>query len=202
MPNRNRIDLRRTAAHLEQKKLFLILHEPGTLGEYLAWMRRLLEHNNADLEPMESGPAIAEVQRAIVMRATARKKNADYNEVWCAFNRSERADLNEAKALAESKGIRLTICDPNVDLWFLLHFEDVSAPQPEAELARRLASHFDKDLTSLRHQENRLFGKYDVARDRAITIGTESPGSDLHRLIDAMRASKMAFMGHSDTPKL
>ena len=200
MPTRSRIDLRRSAAKLEQKKLFLILHEPGTLGEYLAWMRRLLEHNNADLEPLAPGSAVAEVQRAITMRTTARKKNADYNEVWCAFNKAGRTDLDEAKTLADSKGIRVTICDPNVDLWFLLHFEEVSGPQREDELAHRLARHFDKDLSSLRHQENRLFEKYDSARDRALKHN--GLGSNLHELIDAMRASKQAFTGLVDPPKL
>ncbi|MCU1580000.1 MAG: hypothetical protein JWP19_2204 [Rhodoglobus sp.] len=202
MPNRTTISLRRTVASRRQKELFLILHDPGTLGEYLAWMRRLLEHNNADLEEMTAGSAVAEVERAAEMRATARKKNAAYDEVWCAFNREGRYDLTDARELAAAKGIGIAICDPTVDVWFLQHFEGITGLSPE-EIAERLAKRFDKDLTSLRHQENRLFGKYDLARSRAISPGEDAnPGSSLHRLVDAMRTSKQAFSGSADQPKL
>jgi len=165
-------------------------------------MRRLLEHNNADLMKMRFGSAVAEVERAIEMRTIARKKDAAYNEVWCAFNRADRTDLDAARELADSKGIGIAICDPNVELWFLLHFEDVEGALDQADVARRLAPHFDKDLSSLRHQENRLFGKYDVARERALLVGDAGQGSNLHDLVDSMRASKRAFSGRGELPKL
>lgn len=191
-----RIELTRRPKNQPQKDTFLILHDPG-MAEYLAWVGRLLEHVHADLQPIDEGESIsAAIARVSAHRREANEKNAAFDQAWLALDGSARPE--EAGVSGERRPAKLAIARPSFEHWLLLHFEEAPETTPSTVVAARLVEHIPGYDGSLRRRENALYGKYETARSRELSIGRDNPFSGL---IDAVRLSQHGFKG-GPAPKL
>lgn len=128
-----------------------------------------------------------------------RDVNAKADEVWCAFDVDEHPLLREAVVQATANGVKLAISNPSVELWFLLHHEDVSAYLHRVDARRRLQLHvseYEKGSFEL----DPFLGRFDTARSRAERLGhkhvgdatpfpEDNPSSTMWRLVDSLGAA-------------
>lgn len=182
-----RTDLRRVNRKLPQKQHFLILHEPGLMGEYLAWVRRIVEHPNADLMAIEEGETLeAAFKRIDAVRSDSGHKRATYNQTWAVIDSSQRPEPIEPP-----RALNLVRVTPNFETWLLGHFRD---PGGVTDLPLELKAHIEGFEGTLRYKENHLFGRFDTARVHEVSNGD---GPTLCDLVDSMRESQRQFRGHS-----
>lgn len=179
-----RTDLQRTNPKRPQKQRFLILHEPGLMGEYLAWVRRVFEHPNSDLMALEEGESLNEAfMRVDAIRSDSGHKRAFYDQTWAVIDSSKRPTPVEPP-----RSLKLVTVSPNFEAWLLGHFIN---PHGIADLPSELKRHIDGYEGSLRYKENSLFGRFETARENEVN----GAASTLCDLVDAMRESQRRFRG-------
>jgi hypothetical protein len=72
-----------------------------------------------------------------------------YDEVWCVFDVDEHPNLNDAKQLANARGIQLAISNPCFELWLMLHFREQPGARHRHDLQRMMKefiANYDKHL--------------------------------------------------------
>lgn len=156
------------------------------MGEYLAWVRRIVEHPNADLMEVEEGESLeAAYKRVDAVRSDSGHKRASYNQTWAVIDDSKRPEPVEPPA-----ALKLVRVTPNFEAWVLGHFR---SPDGVADLTLELKEHIDEYDGSLRYKENALFGRFETARANEIS---DEGSPTLCDLVDAMRESQRRFRGH------
>ncbi len=70
-----------------------------------------------------------------------KEQKADYDQVWCVFDRDEVTveRFNRALELARTRNIKIAYSNPLFELWFLLHFQDCTGPLARQEYGSRLS---------------------------------------------------------------
>jgi len=104
----------------------------------------------------ETGAPLTVVQIAVRLRDEAesearrqRDDNLRWDQVWAVFDVDVHPNLAEARALAETEGIRLAVSNPCIELWGLLHFQDQAAYAECHRVRTLLQAHmpgYDKEL--------------------------------------------------------
>lgn len=84
----------------------------------------------------------------IVNRAIKEKKNKEYIQIWCVFDKDDFNDFDEAIDLAEKNEIRYAFSNEAFELWFLLHFKYIECYKNRKkcieELEKELGIDYDK----------------------------------------------------------
>jgi hypothetical protein len=139
----------------------------------------------------------AVAQRSSDLREERRGRGDAFEEYWCIFDVDEHPKIPEALQLAQSNSINVALSGPNIELWFLVHFEAQTAYIRRDETKRRAYALLDSaEALSLRAL-GLLTERYSTAKDRAQSLdrkhegdGTAkpwNPSSDVWKLIDAIR---------------
>ena len=150
--------LRRRVAVRKPKRTFLVFCEgKRTEPDYLSALRQEPAVRDAasveiriDLDA-SGGVPLTLVSAAAEAQARNSQEHGEIDEVWCLFDVEwprNHPDLPEAKARAESSGVRLAISNPCFELWLALHFENRTAwLDTAAQRARTLAAKHVSDGT-------------------------------------------------------
>lgn len=134
----------------------------------------------------------------VVDKANSKRKEANYDQVWCVFDRDEVTADNFSQALAKAKrlDIKVAYSNPAFELWFLLHFHyyhtSISQTDCETRLGQCLSKLYDK-TDPMMYQ--RLLNKQPVALNHARRLLTAhegtppadaNPSTTVHLLVDAI----------------
>ena len=110
------------------------------------------------------------------MEETKKRRDLDtYDYVWVAFDKDENADFNEAIEIAEKSGFHCAWSNEAFELWFCLHFIDLTAAvsrKQYIEILEREVRKFDSKFTYTKGGDQmfdilRRYGKEIDAKSRA-----------------------------------
>jgi hypothetical protein len=139
----------------------------------------------------------AVAQRAVDLHEQRRGRGDAYDQYWCVFDVDQHPRIPDALQLAESNSINVALSGPNIELWFLIHFEAQTA-YIERDEARRKAYTILGCSKALSQQAlDLLMQKYSVAKDHAQILERKhqgdssakpwNPSSDVWKLVDVIR---------------
>jgi hypothetical protein len=189
-----RARLKRTAAMREYRQRILIVCEgEKTEPNYF----RQFELPNTDVVVVGTGKnTVSVVEDAVAEKS---KKGANFESVWCVFDRdsfpSERYE--NAFILAAKHSIEIAWSNEAFELWYLLHFDfhdaALSRHQYAEKLTEKLGEKYDKT-------DPNLFAKLLTRRETAIQNAEKlissfpidrrahtNPGTTVHRLVKLLQ---------------
>lgn len=139
------------------------------------WNRAYRERVIVTIDDFHGAP-LSLVQRAVARRAAdfkaARRRRGDaYIEYWRVFDIDEHPNVARALELAVSSGVSVSVSNPCIELWFLLHFQ--------GQTAAALASHYE----DARGRAQALDRKHDLDGSPP----RSNPSSEAWRLIERIR---------------
>jgi hypothetical protein len=183
-------DLRRGGATRAQKETFVVFLERGLPESYLQWVKRALHHHQITERFPDAGESPLEVvKRAQKAGRDARAKGSEFDHVWCLFEGLGQTEVEDMRA---QTGVELAYCAPSIELWLLLHFEDVPDGTSMSDIHGALTLWLpNRDLDVV---EGALEGRFEVAagRARGIRLGA-SMSTDIDAFVRQVRASLAAF---------
>lgn len=77
----------------------------------------------------------------VVQYALKSKNRHTYSDVWVVIDKDEFVDFDEAIKKAEKEGLSVAWSNQSFELWYLLHFQNVSAAMINTTLVERLTTH-------------------------------------------------------------
>jgi len=89
--------------------------------------------------------------KKMVYEAIKMKKEKEYRQIWCVFDKDEFKDFDEAIFLADKNEIEVAYSNQAFELWFIMHFERIIAPLNRNRYKEyinkylRIAEHYDYD---------------------------------------------------------
>lgn len=138
--------------------------------------------------------AAAHLQQAEKNVHRHKDENLRWDQVWCVLDVDQHQRMDDARAVAEKRGVRLAVSDPCFELWPLLHFVNhrawISTTNVQGKLKKYMCD-YDKKLNC-----ELLRGHYGEARDRATSLRDDhvrngmpalcNPGTDIWLLVDEL----------------
>lgn len=136
--------------------------------------------------------------KSVVQRAIELRKQDDYDQTWCVFDKDDFSDenFNEAIDLAERNAMGVAYSNPAFELWYLLHFDYIQTAILRSDYIRnleeRLGHKYEKnsqnifdDLQSqqpraMKHAAN-LLAQYNKS-----TPAKNDPSTTVHRLVEQL----------------
>jgi hypothetical protein len=78
----------------------------------------------------------------LVQSAKELKKQEDYDQVWCVFDRDSWTveDFNNAILNCNAQGFKVAYSNEAFELWYVLHFEFLNTGIPRRDYLRKLTS--------------------------------------------------------------
>jgi hypothetical protein len=131
----------------------------------------------------------------LVQSAKELKKQEDYDQVWCVFDRDSWTveDFSNAIKNANDQGFKVAYSNEAFELWYVLHFEFLNTGIPRKDYLRKLTSLlgrtyqknsetiydelFEKQSIAIRNAENLLkqYDPHNPVRD--------NPSTTVHLLV-------------------
>ncbi|RKZ53031.1 MAG: RloB domain-containing protein [Candidatus Parabeggiatoa sp. nov. 3] len=163
------------------------------------------DHNNPLVEIKvvpKGGVPVTLVKKAVkfkkeLEREARRSQNSfdEHFQVWGLFDVDEHPNIPQAKDMARSNGVKLSIANPCFELWGLLHIRNYDAPIHRHDLQRileKLMQGYDHEVSATFNYEF-IRDHYDIAKKRA-KQGYQrreeegdsggNPSTDVHKLLD------------------
>jgi hypothetical protein len=179
--HRQRPDARKPPNREPGRRILIVCEGAVTEREYFVAFRRWCKNPRVEID--FDGPA--GVPWTLVGRARDRREAADseasragddflrYDEVWCVFDVDEHPRVADARANAQTAGLRLAMSNPCFELWLLLHFADSPGMQHRQELQARLRARMPGVLD--KHVDfEALVAGYDDAYRRAERLASDA----------------------------
>lgn len=201
MNNRNRPLVRRVSKQATRRTLLLFVEGAKTEELYLTrWVREhratvAVAFSNTRGSPLTLVKAACEAARRD-RRISEKRGGPLYDEYWCVFDRDDHPNMDQAFQMARDNRIYVALSVPCLELWFLIHFEDQTAPIHRADAQSRSKSHLlcEKSLTD--DALGQLVVRYPEAKSRAVALDTKhlgdgtgpfpNPSSGVWRLVDSI----------------
>ncbi|MGB3206482.1 MAG: RloB family protein [Crinalium sp.] len=134
----------------------------------------------------------------LVNSAKELKKQEEYDQVWCVFDRDAWTpeDFNNAIKKAESQGFKVAYSNEAFELWYVLHFEFLNTGIPRSDYVQKLNLHLKR-----KYQKNsetiydELFEKQATAIKNAINLlnqynprtpAKDNPSTTVHLLVQEL----------------
>lgn len=142
------------------------------------------------------------VERAAAQRSSdlldqRRGRGDAFHQYWCIFDVDEHPKIPEALQLAESNSVNVALSGPNIELWFLIHFESQTAYIYRDEAKRRAYSYLGCQKALSPGALKLLTDRYPIAKGRAQDLDRKhlgdgsaqpwNPSSEVWQLIDVIR---------------
>lgn len=162
------------------------------------WYRAYRERVIVTIDDFHGAP-LSLVQKAAARRAVdikaARRRHGDaYSEYWCVFDIDEHPNVAQALELAVSSGVNVSVSNPCIELWFLLHFQDQTAAIHRHDAQRKASEYLSCGKTPTSAALAALGSHYEDACGRAQTLDRKhdldgspprsNPSSEAWRLIE------------------
>lgn len=138
--DRERPPSRRQPHRDPKRRLLVVCEGERTEPEYLSGYVRQVRNATVDVQiARERGEPRKIVEIAKTRKAAARRQgDAEYDEVWCVFDRDDHERFHDALQMARANGFELAVSNPCVELWLLLHFRESPGARHRDELKRLL----------------------------------------------------------------
>ena len=134
----------------------------------------------------------------LVKSAKELKKQGEYDQVWCVFDRDSWTieDFNNAIQNAKDQGFKVAYSNESFELWYVLHFEFINTGIPRSDYLRKLTTLFGR-----RYQKNSetiyddLFDKQAIAIKNAENLlkqynphipAKDNPSTTVHLLVQEL----------------
>ncbi len=141
--------------NLEERKLFLLIVEGDTEEKYFQHFRISTGRNITNITNCGKKSSKSKlVNIAIKQRVKYREQghyDDDTDETWVVFdrdkdiqNQKDRDSFNQALELAKNNHIEVAYSNDSFELWFLLHFKDVSSEMDRNEIDAKLRKHLPR----------------------------------------------------------
>jgi len=183
--------LRRGPATRAQKETFIVFLERGLPEAYLQWVKTALGHHQITERYPEVGePPVDQVRRAVRAGRDARAKGSEFDHLWCWFEGMSQSGLHQLRA-SSTRRVGLAASDPGIELWLLLHFQEMPNDVDSAGISGALQTHLsdpERDVV-----EGALEGRFAVAAERARRLGTVGASTNLYDFVERVIASFTAF---------
>lgn len=167
--------------------------EPGYL--------RMLERNGInvkiEIDLKDTGVPLTLVQRAREYQRLNKKKNPDFDEIWCIFDVDQHPNLKSAIQEALDSNINIAISNPCFELWLVLHYQDQTSHINRRDIqkvAKRLGILKGKHLTE--DSKDKVRESYEDAKSRAQRLekwhksknskSWENPSSQMWKFVDRL----------------
>ncbi len=130
-------------------------------------------------------------------REARRRRGKASDEYWCVFDVDQHPNVSHAIDRALANGIDVSVSNPCIELWFILHFQTQTAhiERHDAQSASRGHLNCGKVLTEA--ALNELIERFPKAKERALALDSKhlgdgrkkgsNPSSEIWRLIDQMK---------------
>jgi hypothetical protein len=185
-----------------RRQLLVYVEGARTEEEYIVyWQRRHRTDVRITIADEHGPPAdlvdLAATAKIEAEREQRRGRGAAWDDIWCVFDEHTHPSLRDAIAKAEANGVKLAVSHPCIELWFVLHFDDQTAPikRQDAQLRARQLLGCDMGLSD--NALEVLGQRYDDARARAKALDEKhaadgspprsNPSSDVWKLVDRIR---------------
>ena len=90
----------------------------------------------------------------------ARQRKEGYNAIWCAFDKDEFTDFDEAIDYAGKNGIGVAFSNQAFEVWFINHYRQLNTPLHRRKykemLSRFISLPYDKDQDTVQKVCNEL----------------------------------------------
>jgi hypothetical protein len=134
----------------------------------------------------------------LVQSAKELKKQDDYDQVWCVFDRDSWTieDFNNAIKNATAQGFKVAYSNEAFELWYVLHFEFINTGIPRKDYLRKLTSLlgqtyqknsetiydelFEKQSTAIKNADN-LLKQYEPPNP-----AKDNPSTTVHLLVQEL----------------
>jgi hypothetical protein len=200
---------RRVSTKARRPQLLIFSEGSKTESIYLThWHRVYRESIIVHIADHKETSPYQIVERAVRRRADdlyeeRHGRGSAYDEYWCIFDVDEHPRIPEALQLAESNSINIALSGPNIELWFLIHFQPQRAwihrDDSKTRAYQFLGCGKALSLPALAMLTDD--GRYLTARERAQSLEAMhqgdgslppwNPSSDVWKLIDAIRSSEI-----------
>jgi RloB-like protein len=203
-PKRGGEPKRRVTGAAKRHSVLVFTEGKQTEPVYLThWSRAYRDKIIVTIDAFHGTP-LSLVQEAVARRATdlraARRGGGDaYSEYWCVFDIDEHPNVARALELAAASGVSVSVTNPCIELWFLLHFQDQNAAIDRHEVQRKASDYLSGGKTPTSAALAALALHYEEARRRAQGLDRKhdldgspprsNPSSEVWRLIDTIRRS-------------
>jgi len=171
------------------------------------WARRYRGSVDVVIEKQHGVPwtlvkAAARARRANRRLAGTQSKNTDY---WCVFDRNSHLRIPDSLQMARGNGINVALSNPCIELWFILHFRDLTRHIERRVAQRESESHLGWKKKALPTEVlEKLESRFEDAKRRAQILdrmhegdGREprsNPSSDIWRLVDRIRGESVGSL--------
>ena len=177
----------------EVRQRFLIVCEgEKTEPNYFRSFRVPKDVAEIDVQGLGENPS------KLVQSAKELKKQEDYDQVWCVFDRDSWTieDFNNAIKNANAEGFKVAYSNEAFELWYVLHFEFLNTGIPRRDYLRKLTfligreyrknsetiydELFEKQSIAIRNAENllRQYDPHNPVRD--------NPSTTVHLLVQEL----------------
>lgn len=198
---RERRPARRKATREPKRRLLVVCEGRVTEPQYLRGLERWVRNNSIEIKiPDKHGVPLTLVKQAVELKESAdrqAKHEKDrflaYDEVWCVFDVDEHPGLNDARQLAQARGIELAVSNPCFELWLLLHFRESPGARHRDDVLGLVAEKLPGYHKHLRFDD--LARGVDDAERRARALQTQAdeegephrnPTTGLYRLTESI----------------
>jgi hypothetical protein len=140
----------------------------------------------------------AVAQRNFDLREEKRGRGDAFHQYWCIFDVDEHPKIPEALRLAQSNSVSIALSGPNIELWFLIHFEAQTAYIDRREAMKRSYALLDCEKALSPQALQLLTDRFPIARESAQALDRKhrddnsprpwNPSSDVWKLIEVIRA--------------
>ena len=171
-----------------------------TEPDYLVEWRRDNDRVHVDFADCGMSPdALVKRAKAYLWDQPRRRKDRDFDEIWCVFDTDDHVHLTHAIADAKNSGINVAISNPCFELWLVLHARDQTG-----YIDRRAVQRLSRDLgfsdgkRIAEAAKDTLISCFQDAKQRAQRLDQHhadnnsprrsNPSTDVWRLVDAIRA--------------
>ena len=132
----------------------------------------------------------------LVNKTIEYKKEDDYDQVWCVFDKDDFQNFNSTINKAEKQGFEVAYSNEAFELWYVLHFEFLNSPIPRKEYLKKLNTLLGKQYTKnsdtiydelLDRQETAIRNSEKLLkRYHKSNPGQDNPSTTVHLLVKAL----------------
>ena len=135
------------------------------------------------------------------LKSNRRVGQADFDEIWCVFDRDEHPDVSSAIEEARQSGVETAMSNPCIELWLVLHVQEHTKSVHRHVIQKECQRLGLTDGKAIAGQsEHRLRDGYALAKQRARKLDEmhernrsprgSNPSSAVWRLIDRLQAKE------------
>ena len=161
----------------------------------------MMAGENVALDFRETGQApksLVEAAWEHVKKNRGPKRDQEFDEIWCVFDRDDHADVPNALQTARDRAIGVAFSIPCFELWLVLHVADQQAHVERHDIQRKCGElGLTEGKSVAASAEGRLKSGFDAAKRRARQLNdmhlrsgaadNSNPSSDAWRLVDRLR---------------